>query len=153
MLLFSSCTKEPIGHYELADPIVDTSHWQNDYSNGGDLPTWGTGGQDNELVGTTWVLTYLQIGFSIPPLPIDTVRFLTNTNYTINSGSVRTYQLTNNVTLSSKTLTLNYHYPFGSGNYSGEVASTFVSDGVILNCEFLNINSTTTTVRASFQKI
>lgn len=149
-----SCKKEFItpGNYQASQtPIADTSHWQNQYSNGGVLPNWGNG-SDNELVGTIWVLTNIQTSFS-SVLPIDTIRFVSNTNYTINSGSIRPYTLTTGVTLSSKTLTLNYHYPFGSGNYAGEVASTFVSDGVIINCQFTNTNSTTTNIRAWFNKL
>ncbi len=149
-----ACKKDSItpGNYQAPQtPIADTSNWQNQYSNGGVLPNWGNGA-DNELVGTIWVLTNIQTSFS-SVLPIDTIRFISNTNYTINSGSVRTYTLTTGVTLSSKTLTLNYHYPFGSGNYAGEVASTFVSDGVIINCEFTNINSPASIVRAWFTKL
>lgn len=154
--LFTSCKKEEItlGNYTLGNQPSNTNNWQTQYSNGGVVPNWGgSGSVPNEVVGTRWVLTYLQVGLATPPLPVDTIYFVDNVNYTINSGSYRTYQLSNGVTTSSKTLTLNYHFPFGSGNYSGEVAPTFVSDGVILNCEFHNTNTTTTTVRASFLKI
>jgi len=153
---FASCKKEVItpGNYILGQPSVDTTNWQSLYGDSGTVPTWSNNSSTpNELVGTKWVLTYLQIGFSTPPLSVDTIYFVNNTEYTINTGAVRTYQLSVGVTLSSKSLTLNYHYPFGSGNYTGEVASTFVSDGVILNTEFLNTNSSTTTVRASFLKL
>jgi len=155
--LFSiySCKKEVTpGNYTLGQPTTDTTTWQWQYTYGGVLPNWGSGSLTNELVGTKWVLTYLQIGFSTPPLPIDTIRFVNNVNYTINNdGITRTYQLYNGVTVSSKTLVLNNHYPFGSGNYSGQVSSTFVAEGIILNCEFVNTNTTTTTVRASFLKL
>lgn len=155
IMLFASCKKDEItpGNYKTSPPPVDTSHWQNQYGNGGTLPTWTSGSDTNVAVGTTWVLTYLQVGFSTPPLPIDTIRFINNNSYTINGGSVRPYTLTAGVATSSKSLTLNYHFPFGSGNYVGQVATTFVTDGVILNCEFVNTNTTTTTVRASFSKI
>ncbi len=150
-----SCSKEPItpGNYTISEEYLDTSSWQTGYKSGGVLPIWTDSLDSNELVGTRWVLTYLQVGFSNPPLPIDTVYFINNVKYTINSGSQRTYQLSSGITTSSKTLVLNYHYPFGSGNYVGQVASTFVSDGVILNCEFKNTNTTTTVVRASFSKL
>jgi hypothetical protein len=142
------------GNYTLGQPSTDTTTWQWQYTYSGVLPNWGSGSINNELVGTKWVLTYLQIGFSTPPLPIDTIRFVSNVNYTINNdGITRTYQLSNGLIVSSKTLTLNNHYPFGSGNYSGQVSSTFVTEGVILNCEFVNINTTTTTVRASFLRL
>lgn len=153
--LFTSCKKDNItpGNYKTVTPPIDTTHWQTQYSNGGTVPTWNAGGDTNVAVGTTWVLTYLQVGFSTPPLPIDTIRFISNTSYTINNGGAKPYTLTAGVATSSKALTLNYHYPFGSGNYVGQVSSTFVTDGVILNCEFVNTNTTTTTVRASFTKL
>jgi hypothetical protein len=153
--LFISCKKEPItpGNYKLVEPTEDTTNWQNQYTNGGTVPTWGTSNDTNEVFGTTWVLTYLQIGFSTPPLPSDTIRFVSNISYTINGGAVKPYTLTAGIGTSSKSLTLNYHYPFGSGNYVGQVANTFVSDGMILNCEFINTNTTTIMVRASFTKL
>ncbi len=155
VILLASCKKDSItpGNYKLQSPPVDTSHWQNQYSNGGTVPNGGSTTTPNEVAGTTWVLTYIQIGYSNPTLPIDTIRFIDNTNYTINGGTYKPYQLTAGIGVSSKSLTLNYHYPFGSGNYTGEVAPTFVSDGLILNCEFINTNTTTTKVRASFKKI
>ena len=154
--LVYSCKKEAItpGNYKVVPTQQDTSHWQSQYSSGGVLPNWGGGSNvNNEVYGTKWVLTYLQVGFSSPPLPIDTILFVNNTHYTINSGAVKPYTLTSGVGVSSKSLTLYYHYPFGSGHYSGQVSSSFVSDGVILNCEFVNINTSTTKVRASFNKI
>ncbi len=153
-ILLFSCKKEPItpGNYTTTAPLPDTSHWQNQYGNGGTLPTWGNGNSNNELVGTKWVLTNLQTGFSTM-LPIDTIRFISNTYYTINSGAVKTYQFSSGVASNSKTLTLNYHFPFGSGNYSGEVASTFVTDSVMNNVEFKNIQNTATIVRAWFVRI
>lgn len=153
-LLFFSCKKDAItpGNYTTTPAPQDTSHWQNQYSNGGTLPNWSNGNNNNELVGTTWVLTNLQTNFSTV-LPIDTVRFIDNTYYTINGGAVKTYQLSVGVASNSKTLVLNFHYPFGSGNYAGEVASTFVTDSVMNNVEFENTQNALTTVRAWFVRI
>ena len=155
-VILVSCSKEDMtpGSYKPSQPPAqDTTSWQSTYEDAGTLPNWGSGSQTNELVGTTWVLTHLQIGLTTQPLPIDTIRFVNNIYYTINSGSVRTYQLSSGVATSSKSLTLNFHYPFGSGNYKGEVSPTFVSDGVIYNCEFYNTNTSTMMVRASFIKL
>lgn len=155
-VILVSCSKEDMtpGSYKPSQPPdQDTTSWQSTYEDAGTLPNWGSGSQTNELVGTTWVLTHLQIGLTTQPLPIDTIRFVNNIYYTINSGSVRTYQLSSGVATSSKSLTLNFHYPFGSGNYKGEVSPTFVSDGVIYNCEFYNTNTSTMMVRASFIKL
>ena len=157
LMFFMSCQKDTIvpGNYTPKPEAKDTTKWQTNYTNSGVIPTFNSTSSStpNELVNTKWVLTFLQIGFSTPPLPIDTIYFVDNTHYTINSGSNRTYSLVNNVALSSKTLTLNFHYPFGSGNYSGQVAQTFVTDGVILNTEFVNTNTSTITVKASFLKL
>jgi hypothetical protein len=155
-VILVSCSKEDMtpGSYKPSQPPPqDTTSWQSTYEDAGTIPNWGSGSQTNELVGTTWVLTNLQIGLTTQPLPIDTIRFVNNIYYTINSGSVRTYQLSSGVATSSKSLTLNFHYPFGSGNYKGEVSPTFVSDGVIYNCEFYNTNTSTMMVRASFIKL
>lgn len=151
-VLLSSCKKDTIvpGNYQPNQPpTADTSNWRNTYTNGGGVPTSTV---SSGLIGTTWVLTHLQIGFNTT-LPIDTIKFIDNTNYKINGGSNRTYQLSSGIGSNSKTLTLNSHFPFGSGNYSGEVASTFISDGVMNNVEFKNTQTTSSTVRAWFTKI
>jgi len=151
----TSCGKNEItpGNYTITPEAIDTSNWQYQYTYAGVLPNWGNNQLSNELVGTRWVLTFLQIGFSFPPLPIDTVDFISNQYYTINGGAVKTYQLTSNVGISSKTLILNYHYPFGSGNYAAQVASTFVEDGVISLAQFVNTNTPTYTIIATFTRI
>ena len=153
LLLLSSCEKEPLvaGSYTPTPALLDTIK-PIPFVNGGTIPTF-SGPTSNEAVGSRWVLTFLQLGFSIPPLPVDTIFFVDNTHYTINNGSNRTYQLYSGVTTSSKTLVLNYHYPFGSGNYTGQIASTFMMDSLILNTEFTNTNTTTTIVKASFRRI
>ena len=151
-LLFASCTKQPLtpGNYTTVNPPVQNN--QTNYINGGNVPT-STVTTNNQAVGTTWVISYMKVGFNvINPVPLDTIRFIDNQNYTINGGTNKPYQLTNGA-LSSYNLVLNFFYPFGSGNYSGEISTTFVSDGVINFCQFTNINSTTQTVTASFTKI
>ncbi len=151
--LFTSCKKEPItpGNYTAGTlPQEDTTTWQWQYGNGGTLPTWGS--QVNELIGTKWVLTKVISGFATT-YPNDTIRFISNTNYTCNNNAPRPYQLSAGVASTNKTLTLNYFYPFGGSHYSGEVGQFFVSDGVINNCEFMNIQNTTTTIKAWFVKI
>jgi len=154
IMLLYSCEKEPIvpGSY-VAKPEKQDSIIPIEYIDGGTLPNFGNNLTPNEISGSRWVLTFLQIGFSTPPLPIDTVYFVDNTHYTINSGSNRTYQFYSGVSTSSKTLTLNYHYPFGSGNYTGQIAPTFMTDSLILNTEFTNTNTSTITVKASFKRI
>jgi hypothetical protein len=152
--LFASCNKEPItpGNYKAGTlPVDDTTTWQWQYGNGGTLPNWG-GNQGNDLVGTKWVLTKVMSGFATT-YPNDTIAFVSNTNYTCNNNAVRPYQITAGVASTNKTLSLYYFYPFGGSHYSGEVGQFFVTDGVINNCEFMNIQNTTSTVKAWFVKI
>ena len=151
--LFASCSKEPItpGNYQVGTvPVEDTSTWQWQYSDGGVLPNWNS--QINDLVGTKWVLTKMVSGYSTT-YPNDTIKFVSATNYILNSNAVRPYNLSSSVASTNKTLTLNYFYPFGGSHYSGEVGQFFISDGVINNCEFKNIQNTTSTIRAWFVKI
>jgi hypothetical protein len=154
-VLIVSCEKEPItpGNYGAGTPTPpDTTTWQWQYGNGGTLPNWGSGTQTNELVGTVWVLTKVVNGFATS-YPNDTIKFVNNTNYTLNNGAVRPYQLTAGVASTNKTLSLYYFAPFGGSHYSGEVGPYFVTDGVINSCEFTNIQNTTSTVKAWFTKI
>ena len=153
-IVFTSCEKDPItpGNYTNSRPKQDTLHWQNQYNNGGTLPNWNSGSPTiNELIGTSWILTKVISGFA-SSTPNDTIKFVDNTNYTINSGAVKPYQLTASVASTNKTLSLYYFYPFGGSHYSGEVGETFVVDGVINMCEFKNIQNTTTTIKAWFIK-
>jgi hypothetical protein len=156
VVLATSCKKEPItpGNYTAGTPTPeDTTTWQWQYENGGTLPNWGgSGSQTNELVNTVWVLTKVVSGFATT-YPNDTIRFVSNTNYTLNNGAVRPYQLTAGVASTNKTLSLYYFAPFGGSHYSGEVGQYFVTDGVINNCEFMNIQNTTSTIKAWFTKI
>lgn len=156
-ILLVGCSKEEItpGNYTVGTVVIgEPNNWQADYQDGGVLPTWGTGpiGTNNELVGTTWVLTKVVSGFSTT-YPNDTIRFVSNTNYTLNNGAVRTYTLSSSVGTTNKTLTLNFFQPFGGSHYSGQVGFYFVSDGSIVNAEFHNIQNTTSTLRAWFTKI
>lgn len=151
--LLTSCKKDPItpGNYQAGQPAPpDTTNWQDQYSNGGVLPTGG-GTTINELVGTTWVLTKYVTSFATT-YPNDTLRFTSNTQYTINNGAVRNYQLTTSVASTNKTLSLYYFYPFGGSHYSAEVGATFVADGQINNAEFTNIQNTTDLLKAWFVK-
>jgi hypothetical protein len=85
--------------------------------------------------------------------PNDTLRFVSINQYTLNSGAVRTYQL-NSLPLSTNyDLSLYFFFPFGGSHYSGEVGGMFVQDGQINNTEFIDIQSSSATIRAWFEKI
>lgn len=155
--LLTSCSKDEItpGNYTAGTVTVgQQNNWQADYQDSGVLPTWGTNtsGTNNQLVGTTWVLTKVVSGFSTT-FPNDTIRFVSNTNYTLNNGAVRPYTLTSSAGTTNKTLTLNFFQPFGGSHYSGQVGFYFVTDGSIVNAEFHNIQNTTSTLRAWFTKL
>ena len=156
LFVLASCSKMNItpGNYTMLPPSKDTSNWQNSYVNGGNINNTNWNGNQNNgpWIGTTWVLTYFKPLGAFPPLPIDTIMFIDNQNYTINNGAVRLYNITSGV-LSSYNITLYNHFPFGSGNYSAQISNTFVSDGVILNANFNDINSTTRGITASFRKL
>jgi hypothetical protein len=152
--LFASCKKEPItpGNYSAPKPPPeDTTTWVWQYGDSGVIPTWG-GNQNNDLFGTTWVLTKVVSAFATS-YPNDTIRFVSNTNYTLNNGAVRPYQLSSSAGSTNKTLALYYFAPFGGSHYSAQVGFYFVTDGFMNNAEFTNIQNTTATTRAWFVKL
>jgi len=146
-----SCQKEDFGQYHLEpentyNPPNDTTT----YVYGGTLPNTGTA--TNDLVGTEWVLTKYVSAFATE-YPNDTLRFVSINQYTLNSGAVRTYQL-NSLPLSTNyDLSLYFFFPWGGSHYSGEVGGMFVQDGQINNTEFIDIQSSSATIRAWFEKI
>lgn len=155
-LFLASCNKEPItpGNYKAGTQENDTidNSWVNSYQNGGTIPTGGGTTQNNELFGTTWVLTKVVSAFATS-YPNDTIKFVSNTNYTLNNGAVRPYQLSSSAGSTNKTLALYYFAPFGGSHYSAQVGFYFVSDGFMNNAEFTNIQNTTATTRAWFIKL
>lgn len=154
LMLFSGCTKEPIGQYELAEPVVDTSHWQNDYSNGGTLPTWGTGSNPNQIFGTNWVLTDVYTNYAHINKN-DTVHFVSNTNYTVGSDTTKyTYYLTS--TMGNSTMQLNTFIPINGltlscTNFWGGVFTSTPIGGTIQL--LLKDVFSSTTYTSTFQKI
>ena len=150
--LFLCCKKEPItpGSYKLGkEPEKDTSTWVWQFPDNGILPNWGNPNPKNELNGTIWILTKHVTQFATVQSN-DTIRFVDNRYYTINNGAVIPYTLSSGVSTTSKTLTLYYFYPFGSGHFSGQVSQNFITDGVISNSEFKNIETTNTLIKAWF---
>lgn len=148
-LLLSSCKKEDYTPYEIVEETQDTTHWQDGYTNGGTL----TGGSySNPLIGTKWVLTKYVSAFATE-YPNDTIEFISNNTYKLNGGGDRPYTLSNIPSSTNYDLTLNYFSPFGGSHYSGNVGYYFVDDGEINNIEFTNIQNTSMTIRAWFEKM
>jgi len=156
-ILFTSCKKEEItpGNYQAGQvPPHDTSHWQNQYGNGGTVPTGtGTDTVNNELVGTTWVLTKVVINYA-STVKHDTIHFITNTKYYVGSDTNLTalytlYTSQNNVTLTFK--------PFIPMNYmqcsTNQLGVGFASGKYITGIEFVNQYNTVSNFKAWFTKI
>ena len=148
-----SCKKETIepNYIEVQDNIVDTTAWNSDYSNGGTLPT-NTTTQNNDLVGTYWVLTKIITAFSTE-YPNDTIYFVDDIHYTLNNGAVRNYQLSNLPASNNLSLTLYYFSPFGGSHYSGQISQYYNTDGEMNNIEFEDIQNTSTINKAWLIKI
>lgn len=151
VMMFYSCTKnEPQPLYTYEPETVDTIAWQSQYQNGGTVPT--TGNQTNVISGTRWVLTKYVTAFATE-YPNDTIDFIDNTHYILNTNAERTYQLSSIPSSTNYDLQLNYFYPFGGSHYSAEVGYYFVDDGEINNAEFRDIQNSSKTIRAWFEKI
>ncbi len=102
-LLFFSCKKEPI------EPIVGVTPNININTN-------------NEIIGSKWLLKQFRNTAYIGSTPCrDTITFVSNVEYRINSGSLRTYNLSPIVGSTNKSLQLNFFTPFGGSNYSGQL--------------------------------
>ena len=151
VLVLTSCQKEDFGQYQtVPENTYNAPDDTTFYVYGGTLPN--SGNATNDLVGTTWVLTKYVSAFATES-PNDTINFVSINEYTINGGAVGTYQLSSLPLSTNFDLSLYYFFPFGGSHYSGEVGNTFVQDGQITNAEFMNIQNTSSTIRAFFVKI
>jgi hypothetical protein len=101
-----------------------------------------TGNTNKTLVGTKWVITKLVQNFATM-YPNDTLEFVSTTQYKINRSSNRNYSLSGVVGNNMKSLSL-YSFTTLGGDWSGQVQSTFIDDGVVNNSMFtdmFNVNS------------
>ena len=153
-IAFTSCTKEEFeGPYDQIEEVVveDTTAWNAGYTNGGTLPT-GTGSADDDLIGTVWVLTKYVSAFATE-YPNDTLTFVTKTKYTMNGGAERNYQLGTIPSSTNKELSFYSFFPFGGSHYSAQVGLYFVDDGELNNIHFTDIQNSSNTIKAWFEKI
>jgi len=151
MLALSSCTKEEFGQYQqVPENTYNSPDDTTFYTYGGTLPN--SGNATNALVGTKWVLTKYVSAFATEQ-PNDTIEFVSINHYTINGGAVRTYQLSSLPLSTNYELSLYFFFPFGGSHYSGEVGNTFINDGQINNVDFINIQNSTLSIKASFIKL
>jgi hypothetical protein len=153
LFLLSGCKKDNPTPTPVA-ATTDTTKWQDQYGNGGTLPDWtGNTNNNNELVGTNWVLTQVMNGLGSTTMH-DTLHFINNTEYYINSDSTHKamytlYTSQNNVTLTFK--------PFIPMNYTqcstNELGPGFASGQYITGVKFVNLYNTVSTFKAWFTKI
>jgi len=152
-LFLVSCEKEIITPTKQPEP-VDTTKWQDQYTDSGTLPNWTVNqNTNNELVNTNWVLTKIVAAFGTTTMN-DTIHFISNNKYyvgsdTTNSGLYTLYTSQNNVTLTFK--------PFIPMNYTqcstNQLGVGFSKGTNITGVEFVNLYNVTSTFKAWFVKV
>lgn len=103
------------------------------------------------LVGTKWVVTKFIQNF-VSTYPSDTLEFISNTQYTINGSTPRTYNLSGIVGNNMKSLSL-YSFTTLGGDWSGLVQNTFINDWVVNNASFTNVMTNNTETRVWMVRI
>jgi len=149
LITLTSCEKEDFGQYHTEREEVYANDPNGGFIYNGTLPTNTV---INDLVGTKWLLTKYVSAFATD-FPNDTLEFISPNTYTINSGAIRTYQLSVLPLSTNYDLSLYYFFPFGGSHYSGEIGGTFIDDGEIKNAEFQDIQNSSSTIRAWFVKL
>jgi hypothetical protein len=94
------------------------------------------------LVGTKWVVIKTVQNF-VSYYPNDTLDFVSNVQYKINSSALRNYVLSGIVGNNMKSLSL-YSFTTLGGDWSGQVQSTFINDWVVNNAVFSDMFNTNT---------
>ena len=103
------------------------------------------------LSNSIWVLTnYID---NLNNITVnDTLKFISETQYTWNGSSPKNYSLSGIVGNNMKSLSLYSFTTFG-GDWSGEVQASFITDGVINNATFVDIMGIGTNKKVWMQKI
>ena len=109
-------------------------------------------GSDTNLEGTRWVVTRYLSGFG-NVYPNDTLDFISQSEYTINNGTPRSYTLSGVIGNNMKSLDLYGFSTIGPSDYSGQVSQNFVNDGVMNNVEFHDMFDVATKVRVWMERI
>lgn len=149
LITLSSCKKNNDNYKTEPEPIIVNDPLSG-YGNGGILPT-NTLTPNNELNGTNWILTKVQIGLSVTNKS-DTIRFINNTQYTVGSNTlILTYSLYKSG--GNQTLTLNNFMPVNGYNCSGILGLTFVNYGQIVGVEFKDLFNSNNKFNMWFNKI
>ena len=152
LFFITSCQKET--PKPTKTKTKDSTVYVDPYTNGGVLPDWTGGNVDNnELVGTTWVLTKIINGFGTTIMH-DTLHFVTNNKYyvnsdTTNSSSYTLYSAQNTMSLTFKPLIPVNHIMCGTN----ELGIGFASGSQIIGVQFKDTYNTSNTFKAWFTKL
>jgi len=142
-LLLSSCVKDNNPKYVQLPEVVDTTSWESQYVNAGTLPSPSTN-THNGLYGTKWKLVKYVTAFATE-YPNDTIHFISDTHYKLNSQTVSYKYIINNlVGTTNYSLTLYYFSPFGGSHYSGQIGHNYSIDGVMNNVVFNDLYNSVT---------
>src|ERR1700747_2557801 len=130
VVLLTSCTKQPItpGNYTMVQPSQTTTTYT--YTNGGTVLTGTNTANNNQLVGTNWVLTDVVFNYS-HTIKNDTIHFVSNTKYTVGSDTTKC-----NYSLYSST---------GSFNSTLDIYQFNPINGLYLSANNFNANAFATT--------
>ena len=106
---------------------------------------------NDSLSGSRWVITRYDIG-TTPYYPNDTINFVDNQKYKINStGSLNNYTTyrvngTYNISISL------YSISTLGGSYAGQVPESFIRDGIINNATMKDLYNTNSVVKIWIKK-
>jgi hypothetical protein len=156
---FSSCEKDDqIGPYGVAPEQKDTTSVLDTYTHAGSTPNsnWTNQQIDNSIKGTVWVLFEVSQGYVRTPKS-DTLNFITNTKYTLNSDTTKhIYSLYS--TMGNSTITFNRFDPINglylsANNFYESVFETTPVNGTILLNLKDNLSNNSETYKSEFKKI
>jgi hypothetical protein len=106
------------------------------------------------LSNSVWVLTNYFDNLTFDVIANDTLEFISETQYTWNGSNPKNYSLSSIVGNNTKNLSL-YSLPTlgGSGDWSGQVQASFITDGVIYNATFVDIVNVGSNKKVFMQRI
>ncbi len=137
--LFLTSCKKNFGYYQEGTPTADTTITKTNsgYVDGGVLDNGNNTPTPNGFSGTKWIVLKYNNGFA-NTYPNDTIYFISNSEYHLNSFGIRTYNVSDIAGSTNKSLSMNFFSTLGGSNYSAQIGAYFASDGVINNAEFLD---------------
>ena len=141
-LCLYSCAKNENPKYVVIPEKIDTTKWEDEYANAGNLPTICN--IHNGLYGTNWKIVKYVTAFATEH-PNDTIHFISDNQYRLNSQTVSyKYVLTSITGSTNYSLTLYYFSPFGGSHYGGQIGHNYATDGVMNNIIFNDLYNSVT---------